>query len=115
MAGDLEVPATPPLLRWVGEVVDQVFCKKPTFFDPVERRMSKRRKKWRRERSKRKRRERRRGEVEEEEEEGSRRGQKGRFALILPFLILLPLFFHNSPLLLYLCLLLDTFLCSTGA
>ena len=82
----------------------------------MERRMSKRRKKWRRGRSKRKRRERRREEVkEEEEEEGSRRGQKGRFALILPFLILLPLFFHNSPLLLYLCLLLDTFLCSTGA
>ena len=109
MASVLEVPATPPLLRWVGEVVDQVFCKKPTFFDPVERRMSKRRKKWRRGRSKRKRRR------EEVEEEGSRRGQKGRFALILPFLILLPLFFHNSPLLLYLCLLLDTFLCSTGA
>ena len=83
----------------------------------MERRMSKQRKKWRRGRSKRKRRERRRGEVEEEEkeEEGSRRGQKGRFALILPFLILLPLFFHNSPLLQYLCLLLDTFLCSTGA
>ena len=57
----------------------------------MERRMSKRRKKWRRGRSKRKRRERRREEVkEEEEEEGSRRGQKGRFALILPFLILLP-------------------------
>ena len=26
MAGDLEVLATPPFLRWVGEGVDQVFC-----------------------------------------------------------------------------------------